>query len=69
MGLNLYLERRIDMENEKLIKEYNDIASRLLNGEYDDFEQEKKRYLEVKKLLDEAGITLLDGVKLDTLLF
>ena len=57
------------MDTENLVKELDEISKRLLSGEYDNAEDEIKRYKEIKNKLDEAGVVVLDALNLDDLIF
>ena len=55
-------------KEEKIIKAIYEIQTKILEGDYDNFEEEKKKYLELKKQASDLGIRFLDGINFDTII-
>lgn len=56
------------MDNvEKIVREYDRVCKRLIDGEYDDIFSEIRKFKELEKKLDKLGVKFLDGLTLDSL--
>lgn len=55
-------------KEEKIIKAIYETETKILEGDYDDFDKIKNEYLTLKKNAEELGIKFLDGINFDAII-
>ena len=58
------------MDNQTLLlKQLDELAEQILSGESENMEEDIKKYKQLKLKLENIGVTILDGINFDTLIY